>query len=302
MNERKAKDTSDFFAIDRGDVIEVGGRRYEVIGHAKERRFGIEDPKFWVKRVVDMETAERKIIKLAFNEAFTTTVAGVTIQCFRSPEKEARILAHVSGHPNFMQGLSYTDRNGSNIRVLDVVRGMDYLTYIDSFHMPHARYTSEVLPMILNKLIKAFEAIHFLHRQGFKHGDIRNDHLYMEQATGNLVWIDFDYDFETPENPFSLDLFGMGNLLVYTIGKGFHHHYMIAHDRLTYGNLMEKLTVEDFSILDSRRLMNLRKLYPHIHKTLNDVLMHFSRGADVYYEAASEIIEDLNRCLYSVSK
>ena len=33
---------------------------------------------------------------------------------------------------------------------------------------------------------------------------------------------------------------------------------------------------------------------------LNDILLHFSRGAEVYYEFAEEIIEDLNRCLHSV--
>jgi hypothetical protein len=33
---------------------------------------------------------------------------------------------------------------------------------------------------------------------------------------------------------------------------------------------------------------------------LNDILMHFSQGAHVYYELAEELIEDLNRCLYSI--
>ena len=34
------------------------------------------------------------------------------------------------------------------------------------------------------------------------------------------------YDFETSENPFSLDIFGLGNILIYAIGKGFHNAYM----------------------------------------------------------------------------
>ena len=38
--------------------------------------------------------------------------------------------------------------------------------------------------------------------------------------------------------------------------------------------------------------MNLRKLYPFIPVTLNSILMHFSTGAGVYYEAVEEIIED----------
>ena len=57
---------------------------------------------------------------------------------------------------------------------------------------------------------------------------------------------------------------------------------------------------DDFSILNKWRFINLRKLYPIIPKALNDLLMHFSQGADVYYEAVDELIEDLSRCLYSV--
>ncbi|MHC4707635.1 MAG: protein kinase, partial [Planctomycetota bacterium] len=133
----------------------------------------------------------------------------------------------------------------------------------------------------------------------FKHGDIRNDHLIIERDTGNYVWIDFDYDFDTEENPFSLDIFGLGNILLYAVGKGFHNLYMINNDSFTYGDLIDRLEPGDFCVLDKRRLINLRKLYPFIPMMLNDILMHFSNGADVYYETVDEIIEDLNRCLYS---
>lgn len=297
----RASAGSDFFAIDCGDDICVGGRCYRVTGHAKERRFGIEDPKFWVKRAFDKETGERKYIKFAFFESFVTTLAGVQIQCFRSPDKEGEILDLVRGHPHFMQGRGYVDENGSNIRVLEPVQGSDYLAYVDSFQVPYEVYARDILPRLLEKLVKAFEAIDFLHRHGHRHGDIRNDHLYIEHYSGNLVWIDFDYDFLAKENPFSLDLFGLGNILAYTIGKGFHNYYMIANDAYTYGNLVEKLAPEDFSLLDKRRFINIRKLYPSVPKTLNDILMHFSSGAEVYYEFTSELIEDLYRCLYSVS-
>jgi hypothetical protein len=33
---------------------------------------------------------------------------------------------------------------------------------------------------------------------------------------------------------------------------------------------------------------------------LNDILMHFSQGAHIYYEEVEELNEDLNRCLYSI--
>jgi hypothetical protein len=37
-------------------MIQVDGKLYTVTGHAREGRFGMEDPKFWVKRVIDRET------------------------------------------------------------------------------------------------------------------------------------------------------------------------------------------------------------------------------------------------------
>jgi len=179
--------------------------------------------------------------------------------------------------------------------------GPNFFLYIDSFNISYGTYLSNVLPDILKRLVKAFEAIRFLHIHGFKHGDIRNDHIIVERHTGNYVWIDFDYAYEISENPFGLDIFGLGNILINAIGKGFHTIYMILKDPVTYGDLKDRLEPGDFSILHKRRFINLRKLYPDIPKPLNDILMHFSTGANVYYEYAEEIIEDLNRCIYSIS-
>ncbi|MFC1819621.1 hypothetical protein ACFLZG_00855 [Thermodesulfobacteriota bacterium] len=88
MKERSFKDTSNFFSIDYGDTILIGEKKYLVIGHERERRFGIEDPKFWVKRVVDSETGEKKIIKLSYFESFEIQLGGVKINRFRNPDKE----------------------------------------------------------------------------------------------------------------------------------------------------------------------------------------------------------------------
>jgi hypothetical protein len=166
---------------------------------------------------------------------------------------------------------------------------MDYETY---FH--------EVLPGILKKLTQAFEAIRFLHAHGFRHGDIREDHLMVERDTGNYVWIDFDYDYRTTKNPYVLDIIGLGNILLYLVGKGFHDLHRIRNERSIYGNLIERLDPGDFSVLHKWRLSNLRKLFPVIPKMLNDILLHFSEGAYVYYEYVEELIEDFDRCLYLV--
>ena len=300
MEGRLITDTTEIFSIDYGDVIQIGEKSYTVTGHERERRFGIEDPKFWVKRTIDADTGEKKILKLSFLESFETYFGNVTVRCFRNPKKEADILELVKDHPYFMHGKTHRDEKGNFIRVLDIVPGTNFLLYVDSFNMGYTTYLNKALPDILKKLVKAFEAIRFLHVHGFRHGDIRNDHIIVDRDTGNYVWIDFDYDYEASENPFGLDIFGLGNILINAIGKGFHNVQMIINDTMTYGDLKDRLEPGDFSIIHKWRFINLRKLYPAIPKPLNDILMHFSRGADIYYESAEEIIEDLNRSLYTI--
>ena len=297
---RLHEDTTDFIAIEFGDEILVGDTRYKVTGIERERRFGIEDPKYWVKRAVNSTTGERKIIKLSFFESFETMFSTVKIHCFRSPEKEAKILKLVEGNPYFMQGTSIYDSKGNNIRVLDIVYGTNFFLHIDRYRMPHEKYFYEILPQILAKLADAFDAILLLHREGFKHGDIRSDHLMVESQTGNYIWIDFDYDFDSRENPFSLDIFGLGNILAYAVGKGYHNHYMIMNDQYTYGNLQENLETGDFSIIHKNRFLNLKKLYPYIPRMLNDIILHFSAGAPIYYESVKEFVEDLRGYIVSL--
>ncbi|MBA2880839.1 hypothetical protein HNR65_001157 [Desulfosalsimonas propionicica] len=290
-------DFGDFSRIDCGDEIVLGQRRYRITGFERERRFGIEDPKFWVKRAVDVETGERKLLKFAFFESFYTSLAGVKIRCFRSPEKESRILELVDGHPFFMQGSSFWDEKGNNIRVLDIVRGTNLFVKLGNLVMDHRTYFETRLPAILQTLIESFEAIRKLHINGLRHGDIRNDHLIVEQETEKYVWIDFDYDYDAPENPFSLDLIGMGNILLYAMGKGFIELYMIATDPDSYPGLLERINADDFSLLDKSRFMNLKKVYPYVPEGLNDILMHFSRGTQVFYENIDEFLDDLRNAV-----
>lgn len=293
-------DTTDFTAIEFGDEILVGKTRYKVTGIERERRFGIEDPKYWVKRAVHSTTGERKIIKLSFFESFETTLSTIKIRCFRNPEKEALILELVQGNPSFMQGTSFNDPKGNNIRVLDIVPGTNFFLHINNYRMPHQKYFNEELPQILTKLVGVFEAIQFLHQHGYKHGDIRSDHLMVEAKTGAYVWIDFDYDYDTRENPFSLDIFGLGNILAYAVGKGYHNHYMILNDLYTYGDLCNHLELGDFSIIQKNRFLNLKKIYPYIPRMLNDIILHFSGSAPIFYESVDEFLEDLKGYIVSL--
>lgn len=301
MKERIFTDTSNFFAIDYGDIIHVGGRRYLIKGHEREERFGLDEPKFWVKKAIDIETGERKILKLSFFESFETTIGHVKIPCFRHPDKEGRVLELVGNHPHFMHGVYFHDEKGNNVRVLDVVYGKNFYQYVNGIEMDHRQYFREMLPGILRKLVVLFESLRLLHENGLKHGDIRNDHVIMEERTGNYVWIDFDYDFDSVENPFSLDLMGLGNILLYAIGKGFHN--LREKDKSDgnplYRDLIEKIEPEDFSIVHKWRFMNLKKLYPYIPGSLNDILAHFTLGSDIFYESVDEIVADLKTCMYS---
>jgi hypothetical protein len=293
-------DTSDFLAIRAGDEIKLNGRRYLVTGEERERRFGMDDPKFWVKRVTEMETGIRKIAKLSFFETFDTRLGDLIIHRYRSPQKEERILELCRDHPNFMQGKGVLDDRENLVRVLDIVQGKNFMIHLQDLHLHHETYFKEELPRVLSRLSTAFAAIGFLHQSGFRHGDIRNDHIIVEKKSGRYVWIDFDYDFEAPENPFGLDMFGIGNILIYAVGKGFHTRHMIQNDTDTYHGLIDRLEAEDFSILIPNRLVNLQKLYPYVPLMLNNILMHFSVGAPISYDSVDEILEDLDGYLASL--
>ncbi len=297
MRERIFTDTTNIFAIDYGDIVQIKDKKYLIKGHEREERFGLDEPKFWVKKAVDVDTGERKILKLSFLETFETDIGGINIQCFRHPEKEAAVLELVGDHPHFMHGTSYNDEKGNNVRVLDIVPGKNLYLYIESIDVEHKHYFHTLFPDILKKLVDAFQALRLLHDNGFKHGDVRNDHLFIEQNTGNYVWIDFDYDYELVENPFSLDIMGMGNILLYTIGKGFHNLKQKDKGELVYKELQACAEPEDFSIIHKWRFMNLKKLYPYIPTALNDILGHFTAGAEIFYESVDEIVEDINRCI-----
>ena len=293
--DRIFTDTTNFFSIDYGDIIVVEGRRYLIKGHEREDRFGLDEPKFWVKKAIDMETGDRKIIKLSFFEKFETSIGVVRIPCFRNPVKEGDVLQLVKDHPHFMHGKAFTDAIGNSVRVIDIVPGLNLYRYVESLAMDHRTYFFEVFPGILAQLIKAFYSLRLLHANGLRHGDVRNDHIIIESGTGNYVWIDFDYDYESMENPFSLDIMGLGNILLFTIGKGFHNLQEEDKGQLVYKQLREIAEPEDFSILHKWRFMNLKKLYPYIPNGLNDILGHFTLGANIFYETVDEVVDDLKR-------
>jgi hypothetical protein len=288
---RLISDTSQFMDLTRGDVIEIEGRRFLVTGVTYEGRFGLdEQPKHWVKRAVDWQNGEPKIIKLVFYEEFDLPIGKLKVRCYRSPAKEARILELVAGHAHFMQGESLRDVKGNLVRVLEVVRGGPFERNLDALKEDHEIYFRKYLRGVLQKLLPAFEGIGFLHRHGQRHGDIRRDHLFECTDNGLMRWIDFDYNFEFHENPYGLDLFGLGNVLCYAVGKGIPTLSELKKER---PDVLNKLDSGDLSLIIPNRVFNLKKVYPYLPTELNRVLMHFAASTTVFYERVEELLADL---------
>lgn len=286
--------TTNFFNVDYGDVVEVGGRLYLVRNNAKEGRFGLDDEvKHWVKLAIDLQDGSRKVIKLVFHEKFKARIADIEFNCFRSPRKEARILDLVAKEKNFMHGYAVADQNENIVRVLDYIYGVPLSKYVQNLEMDHETYFYESFPEILGQFVECVRGIEFLHNHGEKHGDIRRDHILIDRESGDYRWIDFDFNYWHRENIFGYDLFGLGNVLVFIVGMG----DVLVQD-LSQGNhpALNAMSDADLNIIFHHRVVNLRKVYPYISDELNRVLLHFSRGAHRFYETTGQLLDDLESC------
>lgn len=287
---RTIRDTSDFFRVEYNDILLLRDRAYLIGNTEKEGRFGLDDePKFWVRRAIDLSDGSVKIIKMVFREKFQVRVGAITFNCVRSPRKEARILEAVRGHPRFMQGFAVQDEAGNTIRIIDYIRGRRLFDRIPATGTDHADYFSNHFPAILDEFIDLTAAILFLHDRREKHGDIRSDHLIHDRETDRYRWIDFDYNYLHRENFFAYDLFGLGNILAYITGRG-----DIALRGLPKNSpVLDHLTSGDFNIIFNNRIVNLKKVYPYIPESLNRVLLHFSLGTNVFYDNTAQFLSDL---------
>lgn len=284
-------DTTDYFKVDYGDIVILGDRPYLIRNNEREGRFGIDDQqKFWVKRARDLMDGSVKIIKLVFHERFQANVGGIVFECFRSPKKEARILDLTKGHARFMQGFSLRDSSNNIIRIIDYIKGKTLAEAVLTFGLNHEDYFYNYFPSILDEYIELVEAIRFIHQHGEKHGDIRRDHIIKEGGTGNGRWIDFDFNYLHRENMFGYDLFGLGNILAYIAGRG----DVTAHNLHETGSAAAgRLTPQDMNIIFNNRVVNLKKVYPYVPDELNLILLHFSRGANIFYENTDQLLHDL---------
>jgi hypothetical protein len=285
------KDTADFFRVEYDDVVVLNSIPYLVRNNEREGRFGLDDePKFWVKRAVNLLTGETNILKWVFKEQFSALVGNLVFECVRSPQKEARILELVRGRNDFMQGTTVPDSAGNPLRILGYIRGRTMSQITLSLGSDHEDFFYHYFPALLDEFIGIVRAIQFLHENGEKHGDIRRDHVIKDEMTGRYRWIDFDVTYRHGENRFGYDLFGLGNILMYITGRGdVTTHQLLREDP----GILDRLSADDVNIIFHNRVANLRKVYPYIPESLNRVLMHFSVNAPLYYEETRELLEDL---------
>lgn len=284
-------DTSDFFRVDYNDVVLLGDTALWVKRYEKEGRFGIdEQPKYWVRRAIDLRTGATKIIKLVFHEKFDTKIGDIVIKCFRSPQKEARILDLVAEHDQFMHGTWTLDSAGNNIRILDFIYGPILDQLLDQLGRDHHDYFHNHFPALLDHYCKLVGAIKFLHDHGEKHGDIRRDHIIWDRERRIYRWIDFDYNYMHGESMFGFDLHGLGNILIFLVGRGDILVHDLYHEQRP---LFDRLWGEDLNISYKNRVANLGKIFPYIPESLNRVLLHFSQGAQIFYENTEQMLADL---------
>ncbi len=293
-------DTSDFFRIEYNDVVVLGETPYWIKGYEKEGRFGLDDePKYWVRRAIDLTNGATKVIKLVFHEEFETRVGNSVIKCFRSPKKEARILDLVAKQINFMHGHWVLDLAGNNVRILEFIHGRRYDDIVAEYGTGHHDYFHNYFPVVLDQYIVLVKAIKFLHDNGEKHGDIRRDHIIYDRELNTNRWIDFDYNYMHIESMFGFDLHGLGNILIFLAGRG---DILVPDLYNNQREVFEKLWGEDLNISYKNRVANLRKVYPYIPASLNLILLHFSLGANIFYDATDQMLDDLAKAREDVLK
>jgi hypothetical protein len=133
-----------------------------------------------------------------------------------------------------------------------------------------------------------------LHQAGLCHGDIRSDHVLVEDGTGAFKWIDFDLDQGGPE----YDVWSLGNLLHYVVGKGF---VSFRDVRECLPDRFARLRPGDASFFFPHRVMSLCKVFPYLPRRLEGVLVRFSAGCTSPYETSRELLNDLEDVLADLS-
>ncbi len=162
----------------------------------------------------------------------------------------------------------------------------------------HEEYFHTIFPQIFSKLIDCFEAIGFLHDNDLCHGDIRNDHIFIEEETGLYRWIDFDLKQDFSD----FDIWSLGNVLLFCAGMGTRTFHEVLQSSEYSDSIKSDLTADDASAFYEHRIMNLKKLFPYIPERLNDILLHFTLNTTRFYETTSQIVADMGEAFGDLGK
>ena len=192
----------------------------------------------------------------------------------------------------------FRTRKATSSGYIDLISGIPLSKYVQHIELEHEAYYHNLFPGILNQFIECIEAIRFIHEQGEKHGDIRRDHIFIDHYTGHYRWIDFDFNYRHRENIYGYDLFGLGNVLVFLVGMG----DVLVQDLMKRNHpALGLLGEDDVNIIFHNRIVNLKKVFPYIPDSLNRILMHFSKGANWFYENTAQLLDELGESMDSIS-
>jgi len=293
-NVKMITDTTEFTNICRGHVVRLDDRYLLVTGNIYESCFGLSsEPKYWVKKVVDLESGIQQIMKMAYHEEFQTSIGRLRIRCHRNPHKEGHVLELVRGNDHFMQGQAFFDQHGNKVRVVDYIRGECLYEMILGTRLSHEEYFHNELPKILRKLRNCFEAVRLLHDNGLCHGEIGSDHILIERDTGKFRWIDFDLMQEFSD----YDVWSMGNVLQLCVGMGTVTFHEVFNSNVFPEAVKRGLSDDDASAFFENRIVNLQKLFPYIPDQLNDILLRFASNTSWFYESVGQLIVDIDEAL-----
>jgi serine/threonine protein kinase len=160
-------------------------------------------------------------------------------------------------------------------------------------NVPHEEYFHTTFIQILEKLIESFSALQILHDNNLCHGDIRNDHILIDQQTGDYRWIDFDLTQDFSD----FDVWSLGNIVQFCVGMGMRTFHEVLQSKDFPEDVKSRLTSDDASAFYGHRIMNLQKLFPYISDRLNDILLHFTANTTRFYESVSQIVSDMGEVL-----
>ena len=279
--------------MDYDDVVILGGVPYFVRNNEREGRFGLEDePKFWVKRSINLLTGETEGPEVGLQGALRGQDREPRVRMRAEPPEGG---ADPGTGPR--QGGFHAGDDGAGLRRPPASHPrlhprQDALP--DRAHcsgQDHEDFFYDHFPIVLDEYVGIVEAIRFLHQSGEKHGDIRRDHLIKDETTGRYRWIDYDFNYRHGESRFAYDLFGLGNILVFITGRGDVTTNRLLAAGARHPGPADRRRCEHRVPQPRRQSEKDLSLHPRIPEP--GAACIFPRGPQVYYETTEELLEDL---------